>query len=71
MVLQDVFIFEINLEEMLKRRRPLKKAKAINKFPSIYRDIALVVDTSVTSKELSDSIKKSGKRQHIHSSELN
>jgi phenylalanyl-tRNA synthetase beta chain len=60
--LKDVFVFEINFEEMLKRRRPLKKAKAINKFPSIYRDIALVVDTSVTAKELSDSIKKSGKR---------
>ena len=60
--LKDVFVFEINLEEMFKRRRPLKKAKAINKFPSIYRDIALVVNTSVTSKELSDSIKKSGKR---------
>ena len=60
--LKDVFVFEINLEEILKRRRPLKKAKAINKFPSIYRDIALVVNTKVTSKELSDSIKKSGKR---------
>lgn len=60
--LKDVFVFEINFEEMLKRRRPLKKAKAINKFPSIYRDIALVVNTGVTSKELSDSIKKSGKR---------
>ncbi len=60
--LKDVFVFEIKLEEMLKRRRPLKKAKAINKFPSIYRDIALVVNTEVSSKELSDSIKKSGKR---------
>ena len=59
---KDVFVFEINFEEMFKRRRPLKKAKAINKFPSIYRDIALVVNTEVTSKELSDSIKKSGKR---------
>ena len=48
--LKDVFVFEINLEEMLKRRRPLKQAKAINKFPSVYRDIALVVDTEVTAK---------------------
>ena len=60
--LKDVFVFEVNFEEMLKRRRPLKKAKALNKFPSIYRDIALVVNTEVSAKELSDSIKKSGKR---------
>lgn len=60
--LKDVFVFEVNFEEMLKRRRPLKKVKTINKFPSIYRDIALVVDAEITSKDLSDSIKKSGKR---------
>ncbi len=59
---KDVFVFEIKFEEMLKRRRPLKKAKEVNKFPSIYRDIALVVNKKITSKELADSIKKSGKR---------
>ena len=60
--LKDVFVFEVNFEEMFERRRPLKKAKSINKFPSIYRDIALVVNKEVSAKELSDSIKKSGKR---------
>lgn len=63
--LKDVFVFEVNIDEILKRKRPLKKAKALNKFPSIYRDLAIVVDKSVSSKDLKDSIKKSGKRMLV------
>ena len=64
--LKDIFVFELNLEEMLKRRRPLKKAKNINKFPSIYRDLAIVVNSEVSSKELTDAINKSGKRMLVN-----
>lgn len=60
--LKDVFVFELDLEKILELRRPLKKAKDINKFPTISRDLALVVDQSVSAKKLEDVIRKTGKR---------
>ncbi len=50
---------------MYQEKRPLKKVKEINKFPSIYRDIAVVVDDKVTAKQLTDTINKAGKRMLV------
>ena len=63
--LKDVFVFELDVLKMYQVRRPLKKVKEINKFPSIYRDIALVVSQDVTAKELTATISKAGKRMLI------
>ncbi len=60
--LGDTYVFELNLEELLKLKRPLKKAKEINKFPSMYRDLAIVIDKDIESSKLKQVIQKAGKR---------
>ena len=64
--LKEVFVFELDVEKMYSVRRPLKKVKEVNKFPSIYRDIAVVVDCSVTAKDLTETISKAGKRMLVN-----
>ena len=64
--LKEVFVFELELEKVYKLRRPFKKVKEINKFPSIYRDLAIVVDKAVSAKEITDTIAKAGKRMLIN-----
>jgi len=60
--LGETYVFELDIEKLLKSRRQVKKVKEINKFPTISRDIALVVDLKISAKELLDEIKKAGKR---------
>jgi phenylalanyl-tRNA synthetase beta chain len=60
--LKDVYLFELNIEKMYDVRRVFKKVKEINKFPSMYRDLALVVDYKISAKEILDIIEKTGKR---------
>lgn len=60
--LKNVFVFELDLDMMYDLRRQFKKVKEINKFPSIKKDIAVVLDKEVTSKQVIDVIKKAGKR---------
>ena len=49
-------------ERMYDVRRIFKKVKEINKFPSMYRDLALVVDHNISAQEILDIVKKTGKR---------
>lgn len=60
--LKDVYVFELKLDEMIQLRRPLKKVKDINKFPSMYRDLAIVLDKDTEASNLKAVIKKAGKR---------
>ncbi len=64
--LKDVYVFELDILKMYEIRRPLKKAKDINKFPSIFRDIAIVVDRNISAKQLIEAIQKAGKRMLIN-----
>ncbi|MFK5884030.1 MAG: phenylalanine--tRNA ligase subunit beta [Candidatus Izemoplasma sp.] len=64
---KDVYVFEINMDQLFNTLRPLKKAKDVNKFPSVFRDIAVVVDKSIPVKDLLDEIKKTGKRMLVGS----
>ncbi len=64
--IKDVFVFELNVKKMFEVRRPLKKVKEVNKFPSIYRDIAIVVDKEVSAKQLINAISKAGKRMLVN-----
>jgi phenylalanyl-tRNA synthetase beta chain len=57
---EDVYVLEINLDELLKKKVGKMKYKDISKFPSIKKDIALVVDDSLTSKEIEKVIKNAG-----------
>lgn len=66
--LKNIFVFELELEKLHSVRRVPKKAKEINKFPAMQRDIALVVEKTVTAKQILDSVKKTGKRMLLNAS---
>ncbi|NEX20304.1 phenylalanine--tRNA ligase subunit beta [Thiorhodococcus mannitoliphagus] len=51
----DVFLFELDLEPIAKGVLP--KFEKISRFPSIRRDIALVVDASVTFEAVADCVR--------------
>ena len=58
----NVFVFEINLEKLLKNRTSSIKFKEIPKFLGMEKDVAFVVKKNITNKEIVDVIKKSGGR---------
>ncbi|MDE5831305.1 MAG: hypothetical protein K2H53_07005 [Clostridia bacterium] len=49
---------EINLDKLLEIPTGRPKYKEISKFPSIKKDIALVVDKSIQSEQIAKTIKK-------------
>ena len=53
-----VFVMEINLDKLLAKKVGKMKFKEISKFPSIKKDLALIVDNSKTSGEIGTAIKK-------------
>ena len=54
----DVFVMEINLDKLLEKRVGKMKFKEISKFPSIKKDLSILVDKDITSKEIENKIKK-------------
>jgi len=58
--ISDSYYCELKLDELIKQTPAKIKAPVINKYPSISRDISLVVDDNVTSTELIKAIKKAG-----------
>lgn len=55
---EDVFAFEINVDKLLELKTGKPKYKEISKFPSIKKDIALVVDKEVEAAALAKVVKK-------------
>lgn len=53
-----VFVMEINLDKLLAKKVGKMKFKEISKFPSIKKDLALIVDNNKTSGEIGTAIKK-------------
>lgn len=60
--LKEVYVFELNFEKLFELQRKFKKVKEINKFPSMYRDLAVVLEQSITAQNLLNTIGKAGKR---------
>ena len=56
----ETYVFELNLEQLMKAKKIENEYTPISKFPTITRDIALLVDTNVTNEEIVDLIKKRG-----------
>lgn len=54
---KDVYLFEINLEELLNINVREIKFKEMSKYPSVSRDLAFVVDENQESKAIMDIIK--------------
>ena len=58
----EVLIFEINLDKLLAKKVGKMKYKEISKFPTVEKDIALLVDKKVTAGDIQKTIKSSGGR---------
>ena len=57
---EDVYILEIDLDKFLAKKVSRMKYKEISKYPEVKKDIAIVVDDKVTSKDIEVNIKKAG-----------
>ena len=57
---EDVYVFEINLDELFQKKVGKMKYKEISKFPSVKKDIAFVVDKKLVSKDIEKIIKSAG-----------
>ena len=53
-----VYVMEINLDRLLAKRVGKMKFKEISKFPVIRKDLSILVDKTLTSKEIETKIKK-------------
>ena len=60
LVKDEAYVFEIDLDKLLSKKVGKMKYKEISKFPSIKKDLAVVVDRDVTSEEIATLIKKAG-----------
>ncbi len=57
-VREDVFVFEINLDKLLAKKTGKMKYKEISKFPSIKKDLAMIVDKDISNDIIEKQIKK-------------
>jgi len=55
---EAAFVMEINLDKLLAKKVGKMKFKEISKFPSVKKDIAVIVDKEKTSGEIAMAIKK-------------
>ena len=53
-----VFLAELNLDQLLARRNPAKSFKPLPQFPSIRRDVALLVSEATTHEAVLQTVKK-------------
>ena len=56
---QDVYVLEINLDKLLAKKVGKMKFKEISKFPSVNKDLAVVVDKNLEAQKIALQIKKS------------
>ena len=57
---EKVYVAEINLTKLLEIKTGKMKYKEISKFPSIKKDIAVVVEKQTKSQDIAKTIKKAG-----------
>jgi phenylalanyl-tRNA synthetase beta chain len=53
-----VFLAELNLDQLLARRNPAKSFKPLPQFPSIRRDVAMLVPEAVTHEDVLQAVKQ-------------
>lgn len=56
---EAVFVMEINLDKLLSKKTGKMKYKEISKYPTVKKDLSIVVDKNITSLEIATQIKKS------------
>ena len=57
---EEVYVMEINLDVLLENKVGKMKYKEISKFPTVKKDIAILVDENVSSQDLQKAIKNGG-----------
>ena len=55
---EGVFVMEINLDSLLAKRTGNMKYKEISKYPTIKKDLSIVVDNNITASDIAIQIKK-------------
>ena len=55
---EDVYVLEINLDKLLSKKTGKMKFKEISKYPTIKKDLAVLVDKTIPSEEIAKAIKK-------------
>lgn len=63
--LKETYVFELNLDKVLDYASEIKYS-VISKYPSIERDLAIVIDKNVTAKEVLDVVKMVTKKYLIN-----
>ena len=61
----DTYVFEVDLKAILSASKPNDKMKEVSKFPSVSRDLAIVIDRSISAKQVIETLKKAGKKTLI------
>ena len=54
----SVYVLEINLDKLLAKKTGKMKYKEISKFPTVKKDLSIIVDNKITANEISAQIKK-------------
>jgi len=57
---QEIFVFELSWDLLLQGCRSDKQYREVSKFPFIHRDLALLVDDSISAAQIEGVIKKGG-----------
>ncbi len=55
---EPVYVLEINLDKLLEKKTGKMKYKEISKFPTVKKDLSIIVDNKVTANEITMQIKK-------------
>ena len=55
---EDVYVLEINLDKLLNKKVGKMKYKEISKYPTISKDIAMVIDKNISAQDIAMAIKK-------------
>ena len=56
---ENIYVFEINLEKLLTKKVGKMKYKELSKYPSVKKDLAVIINKNVTAQEIATLIKKS------------
>lgn len=56
---EDVYVLEINLDKLLAKKTGKMKFKEISKYPTISKDLAILIDKNISADKIAKAIKKS------------
>ena len=61
-VKEDVFVFELSLDKLYNKKAAALAFEAASKYPDIQKDVAFIIDKSISSSDIEKEIKKNGSK---------